>query len=59
MNNLNQIENQNESYITITENSMVATKATLNETTNFNSDINYILEEYEKISETFHELNNE
>jgi hypothetical protein len=59
----NQYENQNESYITITENSILETKASLNETlninSNLNSDVNFLLEEYEKISESFYDLNNE
>lgn len=51
------MENENESFVTITENSMRETKASLNETEY--SDVNFLLEEYEKISETFDDLNNE
>ena len=49
--------NQNESYVTISENSLMDTKASFNDTTY--SDINLLLEEYEKISESFDDLNNE
>jgi hypothetical protein len=56
MNNLN----QNETYITISNNSLLDTKASLNETIKTNSDINFLLEEYEKLSDSINEnLNNE
>ena len=51
------MSNQNESYVTITENSMMETKASFNETSNL--DVNSLLEEYERITESFDDLNNE
>jgi len=47
----------NDESISVTENSRLETKASMNET--FNTDVNNILEEYEKIDQIFSENTNE
>ena len=51
------MSNQNESFVTMTENSMMETKASFNETMNL--DANSLLEEYERITQTFDDLTDE